>query len=88
MELEQLENQCQEHLNALGLKCPMPVIKLQQTARKLEKNAIISIDFDDPAGAKDIANWAKVNKHQIESLIDLEKGQRIYMSVLANKVTK
>ncbi len=86
MELEQLEKQRQEHVNALGLKCPMPVIKLQQAARKLEQNTIISIDFDDPAGAKDIASWAKVNKHKIEQLVDLEKGQRIYMSVHANKV--
>lgn len=50
-------------IDAKGLKCPMPVIKLQQQVRKSAANAIIKIACTDPSADKDIASWTRVNKH-------------------------
>lgn len=52
-------------VDARGLKCPMPVIKLQQQARNTRPGNIIEIICTDPGADKDISSWCKVNKHQI-----------------------
>ena len=50
-------------INAKGLKCPMPVIKLQQQVRNSAKGQRICIQCTDTGAEKDIASWVKVNKH-------------------------
>lgn len=55
-------------LNAKGLKCPMPVIKLQQLVRQLPLGDQIEIACTDPAAEKDIRSWCKVNRHQFLSV--------------------
>ena len=86
MQIEELEKNTQEVVNAIGLKCPMPVIKLQQAVRKYQKDEIVAIDFDDAGGQKDIASWARVNKHHIESTVENDNAYRIYLRCFANKV--
>jgi tRNA 2-thiouridine synthesizing protein A len=51
-------------INAKGLKCPMPVIRLQQQARLSQVGDQIEIDCTDPGAEKDLQSWCKVNKHQ------------------------
>jgi tRNA 2-thiouridine synthesizing protein A len=53
------------YLDAKGLRCPMPVIKLQQTIRRLETPTKVIIDCTDLSAEKDIASWCKVNKHRL-----------------------
>ncbi|WP_029935784.1 sulfurtransferase TusA family protein [Thiomicrospira pelophila] len=60
-------------LNAKGLKCPMPVIKLQQLVRQLSVGDQIEIACTDPAAEKDIRSWCKINRHpflNVKSEID------------------
>lgn len=72
-------------VDAIGLKCPMPVIKLQQAIRKQPPSTLFAIDFDDPTGQKDLSSWAKVNKHQIIDSIALENGFRMTVKSFADK---
>lgn len=53
------------HIDAKGLKCPMPVIKLQQQVRQSQAGEIIAIDCTDMGAESDISSWAKVNKHTV-----------------------
>lgn len=50
-------------LNAKGLKCPMPVIKLQQLVRQLGDGDYVEIQCTDPSAEKDIKSWCGVNRH-------------------------
>lgn len=54
-------------LDASGLKCPMPVIKLQQAMRQLNAGDQIDITCTDPSALKDIQSWCKINKHLLVS---------------------
>lgn len=56
-----------EHLeiDAKGLKCPMPVIKLQQQVRNAPSGQRFLIECTDPGAEKDIRSWCKVNRHQV-----------------------
>jgi tRNA 2-thiouridine synthesizing protein A len=51
-------------LDTKGLKCPMPVIKLQNLARQAQSGDDILIEATDPAADKDIQSWCRINKHQ------------------------
>jgi tRNA 2-thiouridine synthesizing protein A len=57
------------HLDASGLKCPMPIIKLQQFIRKLNKGDQVEIKCTDPSAEKDIQSWCKVNRHQFIGVV-------------------
>ncbi|WP_024850379.1 sulfurtransferase TusA family protein [Hydrogenovibrio kuenenii] len=56
-------------IDAKGLKCPMPVIKLQQAVRNATSGDHIAIECTDMGAEKDIGSWCKVNKHQLVSCI-------------------
>ena len=52
-------------IDAIGLNCPMPVIKLQNGLRSVEGNKHVKIICSDPGVCKDIPAWVRVNKHTI-----------------------
>lgn len=52
------------HLDTSGLKCPMPIIKLQQFIRTLDHDAVIELKTTDPSAQKDVQSWCKVNRHK------------------------
>lgn len=65
------------NVDAKGLKCPMPVIKLQQQVRQSPGKSVIQIDCTDPGAEKDIRSWVKVNKHEFLSVEQTDFGSRI-----------
>ncbi len=68
-------------VNAKGLKCPMPVIKLQQQVRKGQAGEQIKIACTDPGAEKDIGSWVKVNKHQLIAVEPTEYGCDITVQI-------
>lgn len=68
-------------VDAKGLKCPMPVIKLQQQVRNSKPLQIIQIACTDPGAEKDISSWCRVNKHQILAVISTDYGCDITVQV-------
>lgn len=51
-------------IDARGLLCPMPVVKLQDFARRLEQIAEITVVATDPGVLEDIPTWCRVNGHE------------------------
>ncbi|CAN8141865.1 sulfurtransferase TusA family protein [Thiomicrorhabdus sp. 6S2-11] len=68
-------------IDAKGLKCPMPVIKLQQAVRKAETGTEISIACTDKGAEKDIGSWSRVNKHHLLSVENMDYGLLITIKV-------
>lgn len=64
-------------VNARGLKCPMPVIKLQQAIRQLDSHQQIWVECTDLGAEKDIASWCKVNKHTFQQAEATDYGIKI-----------
>lgn len=73
------------HVDAKGLKCPMPVIKLQQQVRNTRPGKMIEIICTDPGAEKDISSWCKVNKHQIVVINQNKEGCTIVIEVKERK---
>lgn len=71
------DSQQNTYIDAKGLKCPMPVIKLQQSVINLPPASLITIDCSDKSTEKDIASWCKVNKHILQSVTSCDFGLKI-----------
>ncbi|BBP44977.1 UPF0033 protein YrkI [Thiosulfatimonas sediminis] len=68
-------------IDAKGLKCPMPVIKLQQAVRKAQAGAQIQIACTDKGAENDIGSWARVNKHSITEIHPTDYGLLITLRI-------
>ncbi len=58
-------------LDCRRMLCPMPVIKVQDLAAKLEAGDEIEAICTDPGALNDIPAWSRINGHQV-----LETGTR------------
>jgi len=60
-----------KQLDALGLRCPEPVMVIRKTVRKLEAGDLLEIIADDPATTRDIPSFCRFMEHQlVESQTD------------------
>lgn len=52
-------------LDALGLRCPEPVMMLRMTMRKLEDGQTLCVTADDPATVRDIPSFCRFMQHTL-----------------------
>ena len=65
-------------LDATGLLCPLPVLKLRKHLKSLEFGEIVLIYADDPAAAIDIPHFCNESGHTLISIEPDESGSTIY----------
>jgi tRNA 2-thiouridine synthesizing protein A len=53
-----------ERLDALGLLCPLPVIRTQNRVRDLDRGTTLEVLATDPGAVHDIGAWCRVHGHQ------------------------
>ena len=61
-------------VNACGLMCPGPIMKLKSTYEQLDNDAMLCITATDQAFAKDVKSWCKMTGADLVSL-DKQAGQ-------------
>lgn len=61
-------------VNACGLMCPGPIMKLKSTYEQLDNDAMLCITATDHAFAKDVKSWCKMTGADLVSL-DKQAGQ-------------
>lgn len=64
-EIEQLVLKATHHLNALGLRCPEPVMMIRLEVRKMQEGDTLSILADDPATARDVPSFCRFMEHTL-----------------------
>jgi len=52
-------------VDARGLLCPLPVIRLQDTARGLPGESELELIGTDPGIMQDVPAWCRINGHTI-----------------------
>ncbi|MGT3243165.1 sulfurtransferase TusA [Yersinia enterocolitica] len=62
-------------LDALGLRCPEPVMMVRKTVRHMEDGQTLLIIADDPATTRDIPSFCRFMDHQ---LLAQDTGQTPY----------
>jgi tRNA 2-thiouridine synthesizing protein A len=52
-------------VDARGLLCPMPVIRVQERVEALEPGTVVEAVCSDPGALQDIPAWCRVNGHRV-----------------------
>ncbi len=66
-------------VDARGLLCPLPVIRLQDAVRDLALGSRVEVLCSDPGALSDIPAWCRINGHE---LIDSRRaGREIVITV-------
>lgn len=57
--------QAQHQLDAIGLRCPEPVMMLRKTMRGLSSGETLLVIADDPSTTRDIPSFCRFMDHQL-----------------------
>ncbi len=55
------------HLDATGLRCPLPVLKAQRAMRELAAGEVLSVAATDPGAVADMAAFCAAKGHEMLS---------------------
>jgi tRNA 2-thiouridine synthesizing protein A len=61
-------------LDALGKKCPVPIIMLADRIREVPIGETIEVLADDPAARADVPAWCTLKSHEFVRASDLPVG--------------
>ncbi|MFN3958501.1 MAG: sulfurtransferase TusA family protein [Parvularculaceae bacterium] len=61
-------------IDARGLRCPLPVLKMEAVLRRMAPGARLRIAADDPLAAVDIPQFARLGGHACERV---EAGEEL-----------
>ncbi len=61
-------------INALGRKCPIPIIMLAEQIRDVPVGEVIAVLADDPAAFTDVPAWCGMKSHEFVFREELESG--------------
>lgn len=64
-------------INALGRKCPIPIIMLAERIRDVPVDEVIAVRADDPAAYTDIPAWCGLKSHELAYREPLDSGWEI-----------
>jgi tRNA 2-thiouridine synthesizing protein A len=62
-------------LDAVGLRCPLPVIRLAKAARTAPPGTVITLLTTDPAAEPDVAAWCRMRNHHLLAQTWLDAGE-------------
>ncbi|MCG5212226.1 sulfurtransferase TusA family protein [Streptosporangium sp. KLBMP 9127] len=61
-------------IDALGKKCPIPIIWLAEQINQVPMNSVVSVLADDPAAFTDIPAWCRLKSHKHVATFELPEG--------------
>jgi tRNA 2-thiouridine synthesizing protein A len=61
-------------LDALGKKCPIPIIMLADRVRDVAIGQTIEVLADDPAAKTDVPAWCMLKSHEFVQAVDRPTG--------------
>ncbi|MEI4263000.1 sulfurtransferase TusA family protein [Roseovarius sp. D0-M9] len=66
-----------DEIDAIGLLCPLPVLKLRKRLARLAVGDVLRLHCDDPAAAIDVPHFCAEAGHALIAVED-EDGRAVY----------
>jgi tRNA 2-thiouridine synthesizing protein A len=66
-------------IDALGRKCPIPIIMLAEQIRDIPLGAVVAVLADDPAAYTDIPSWCAMKAQEFAGCQELPRGWALYI---------
>jgi tRNA 2-thiouridine synthesizing protein A len=61
-------------VDARGLRCPLPVIRLAEAAREAAAGTVIVVLAGDPAARHDIPAWCRMRDHELVEMTEVREA--------------
>ena len=61
-------------IDALGRKCPIPIVMLAEQIRDVPLGAVVAVLADDPAAYTDVPSWCVMKAHEFAGYQELPEG--------------
>ena len=68
-------------VDARGLRCPIPVIRLARQAQTLSPGSLITVWTTDPAAVHDVPAWARMRGHTIDGSADVDTADGAFTTI-------
>ena len=69
-------------VDARGLSCPMPIVKLAQACKALPSGAVVELVATDAGSIKDVAAWCRATGNE---LVEQTSDGAVYRFVIRRK---
>jgi tRNA 2-thiouridine synthesizing protein A len=66
-------------IDALGRKCPIPIIMLAERIRDVPMGAVVAVLADDPAAYTDVPSWCALKAQEFAGCQELARGWALYI---------
>jgi TusA-related sulfurtransferase len=66
-------------LDAKGLLCPMPIVKLAKAMKDLESQQVLLLEATDPGAIPDVAAWSKNTGNPVLAQETVDKVMRFWI---------
>jgi len=66
-------------LDAKGLLCPMPIVKLSKLVREMVPNEVVILEATDPGSIPDVTAWAKQTGNQLVAQEQVDNVMRFWI---------
>jgi tRNA 2-thiouridine synthesizing protein A len=61
-------------IDALGRKCPIPIIMLAEKINYVPMGSVVAVLADDPAAFTDVPAWCRLKSHAHVGTVELPQG--------------
>lgn len=59
-------------VDARGLSCPMPIVKLAKAVKSMSVGDTITVMADDPGFEPDVKAWVEAQGYELDSLTEVD----------------
>ena len=66
-------------IDALGRKCPIPIIMLAEQIRDVPLGAVVAVLADDPAAYTDVPAWCAMKSQDFAGYQELTRGWALFI---------
>jgi len=66
-------------LDAKGLLCPMPIVKLAKAIKELQPSQVILLEATDPGAIPDVTAWSKNTGNPVLAQETVDKVMRFWI---------
>ena len=68
-------------INTIGLRCPLPLLKVQKNINSLRKNCEALVITDDPMAAIDLKHFCLNNNYLLKEIKNNQGGDEQFFSI-------
>ena len=68
-----------QDLDAVGLLCPLPVLKARKRLKSMEKGQVLCLITDDPAALIDVPHFCAEQGHDLVAQQDTALGMKFFL---------